>query len=609
MKNGLQADDLARFVRKVSKRWAVCLCFLLFAATSVALVWRYDPAFAAGINASLLWRNALPVALLALLVFSLSGRGLFTVMVVGGFTWLVFAVNAIKELNMNEPLLPGDLVLRHQLLHNLDFFAHYTGHRFVVLLKLLLLLVIAIGVWRLERHWWRPSWAVRAGCLLLALSSLVTLYRGDTFWHRVYADEALPGFQLWDPVASVHKVGLMAGLVRMSQESKVAIPKPDRTLVKQFAKDHSAELAKRSARVAPLNLPDIVVVQSEAFFDPGVLKGIDMGEFAPNFERLSATGISGSLATPAYGGGTIRTEFETLTGYPMLAFPSIVYPYYGLAAEWMPSVPHRLDSLGYSSTLFHPFRSGFWNRTQVMPLLGFQRSYYEKDFKGAERAGFYISDHALFDFVLDHLDDGGSGPKYSMIITMENHGPWMHDAGSLADVLKGKSLPPGMSADAKEEMTYYLSHLVNGDQALGDFAKRLLARPRWTVLLFYGDHLPALPHAFSEVAFDDGEASTAQHTRYMLISNRPLQPQTLNLNAYDLPGLLFDTVGLPEDGYLAMSSVIRQAWQRDHFDNGPSYGQVSFNAARLEVSCRRRITLNGKCKRRLIPAAQVANAN
>jgi hypothetical protein len=189
-----------------------------------------------------------------------------------------------------------------------------------------------------------------------------------------------------------------------------------------------------------------------------------------------------------------------------------------------------------------------------------------------------------------------------MVITMENHGPWMHDVGALAEVLSGRPLPAGMSTEGKEEMTYYLSHLVNGDQALDDFAKRLLARPRWTVLLFYGDHLPALPHAFAEVGFDDGAPSTTQHTRYMLLSNRPLQPQTLNLNAYDLPGLLFDTVGLPEDGYLAMSSVVRQAWEQDHFDNGPAYGQISFNAARLEVSCRHRITLTGKCKRRLVPA-------
>jgi phosphoglycerol transferase MdoB-like AlkP superfamily enzyme len=591
-------------MRKTGPQWIACLYFIIFAAASSMLVWYCDPAFGRVPELGLLWRNALPVVLLALLVFGLTARAIFTTLLVIAFTWLVFAVNRVKELNMNEPLLPGDIVLRHQLLHNLDFFAHYTGHLLPALLTLVLLLTVVVALWRLERRWWRPIWPIRVASVLVALVALFTLYRGDGFWQQAYADEALPGFQLWDPVASVHSVGLMAGLVRMSQESKVAIPSPDRALVKRFAAAHSAELETRRARAVPASLPDIVVVQSEAFFDPGVLKGIDMGEFAPNFERLAANGISGSLDTPAYGGGTIRTEFESLTGYPVMAFPSIVYPYYGLAAEWMPSVPHRLEAFGYTSTLFHPFRSGFWNRTQVMPLLGFQHSHYGKDFKGAERAGLYISDRALFNFVLDHLDDGGDGPKYSMVITMENHGPWAHDAGELAQVLDGKSLPAGLSGEGKKEMTYYLSHLVNGDKALGDFAERLLKRPRWTVLLFYGDHLPALPQAFSEVAFDDGAPATAQHTRYMLLSNRPLQAQTMNLHSYDLPGLLFDTVGLPEDGYLAMSAVVRQAWQQDNFANEPAYGQVSFNAARLEVGCRHRITVTGKCRRRMASATE-----
>jgi hypothetical protein len=145
-------------------------------------------------------------------------------------------------------------------------------------------------------------------------------------------------------------------------------------------------------------------------------------------------------------------------------------------------------------------------------------------------------------------------------------------------------------------MTYYLSHLVNGDAALGDFASKLMARPRWTVLLFYGDHLPSLDDAYLQIGFDDGKNYAYQHTRYMLISNRPFKPEQLNLMAYDLPGLLFDALKLPEDGYLAFNGAIRDAAMKDKADQEPHYGQVSFNAALMEVRCEKKLDAEGKCR-------------
>lgn len=588
---------------RTARAAGIAVAIILIALTSVASVWWLDPALHGAFDLGLLWRNALPVFLFFLLIYALSGRALLTWVVGGTFVWIVFNVNSIKERNLNAPLLPGDLVLWHQVLHNIGFFANYTGHRLVLVLIVLVFTALLWATWRLERRWWHPHWMGRLVCAVLVPATIVTLYRGDTIWRAAYADAKLPGFAVWDPMASVANTGVMAGLVRTAQEAQTAIPKADQALVSGFAARHTDEIKARMARPPPAELPDIVVVQSEAFFDPGVIKGVDFGSFVPNFERLAATGITGSLATPTYGGGTIRTEFETLTGYPIQAFPAILYPYYGMASEWMPSVPRRLAAFGYSATLFHPFRSSFWNRRQVMSELGFQHSYYLKSFAGVERTGAYVSDHALFDFVLARLDDTRREAKFVLVITMENHGPWDADAGALASVLDGHPLPKGLSVVGTEEMTYYLSHLVNGDQALGDFAKRLLARPRWTVLLFYGDHLPALPAAFADLSFDDHGAAVQERTRYMLVSNRPLVPRKLDLNSHELPALMFDTIGLPEDGYLAVDSVVQQIRSKDHGQHEADYLAVQFNAAQLEVGCRRKLNAEGRCDEGLLPSS------
>lgn len=581
----------------VGRSAVVASAMLAMALEGLLLVWWLDSALATAFEPALLWRNALPVFLLLLLIYGLSGRVFLSLLFGGGITYVLFKVNAIKELNLDEPLMPGDLALWHQVLHNMGFFAHYTGHRlWLLLLAMLVFAGVLWVVWQLEKRQQRLGWMSRIACGSLSLLVLMGLFNGDGPMRRAYSDVAMPGFALWDPAQSVRNVGLLAGLVRMSQEMRTALPIANEVLVRNFAKRHVTDIRARMMRSPPAELPDIVVVQSEAFFDPGVLKGIDFGEFTPNFKRLAATGITGSLNTPAYGGGTIRTEFETLTGYPILAFPSVTYPYYGLAKAWMPSIPHRLRAFGYSTALFHPFRGSFWNRRQIMPELGFQHTYYLSSFAGAERSGEYVSDHALFDYVLAHLDDVGKGPHYAMVITMENHGPWDSDPGVLANVLDKRSLPKGLSPEGAMEMTYYLSHLVNGDAALGEFAKRLLARPRRTVLVFYGDHLPSLSHAFTDLHFDNDGTATDQHTRYMLISNRATPPHSLNISSYELPSLLFDTIGLPEDGFLAFESIIRPHWKNPSasaYDNKSV--QVEVNGAQLEVACRRILDATGYC--------------
>ena len=582
---------------------------LLLSWFAVPLVLALDPMLFATLGTGLIWRNALPAALILLVIYGICGRLLFSMALSSLLAWLVYKANAIKELNMNTPLQPGDVLLGKQVLHNMGFFAHYTGHRFVLLLLVLILFAaVMVMLWRFERVGARAHSLLRIALTVVPVGMLYSMGVGSP-WQAVYSQRAMPSFQKWSPISSARQVGFLAAFVRMCQDTQFSIPNADKTSVMQFARTHAAPIRQRMTRTPPVLLPDIVVVQSEAFFDPGVLKQVDYGQYAPNFERLAATGITGSLTTPTYGGGTIRTEFETLTGYPMTAFPSIAYPYFGLAAKWMPTVPHRLQALGYTTTLFHPFHGDFWNRQAVMPGLGFQNSYYTEAFGDSGREGAYTSDATLFNFVIKKLEKPDASPRYSMVITMENHGPWNRDPGALVSLLKEKALPQGLSAQGRQEMTYYLSHLADGDAALSDFAAKLLQRERWTILVFYGDHLPALVNAYNDIGFDDGNRPDEEHTRYMLLSNRPLAPTESRqqaLHAYDLPSLLFDTIGLPEDGYLALASVIRaeRSGSNDalqQLTKDTSVDPLQRNAALLEVHCRRKLDASGECTKMSAP--------
>lgn len=590
-------DTIALRGRQWRHAWRFGASLLVLAMVSLALALHFDPAVRLG--SGLVWRNALPLLLCAWLVYALCGRLFLSMLVSTALIALLYKVNGIKLRNLNMPLAPDDAMLGHQVAGNIGFFAHYTGyHAISLVLVPIILIACGVLVWRWEKHRFRPNWIARAGLLLVSLVALYTLLQGYQPWRQLYATHAMASYGPWNPSNNARTKGFIATFVRMCQDRQRSVPPPNKALVTSFVSHHEDAIRQREGRPTPQDLPDIVVVQSEAFFDPGVLKHVDFGQYTSHFEQVAASGITGSLTTPTYGGGTIRTEFETITGYPMMAFPAVEYPYFGLANRHMPTVPRRLQAFGYTTTLFHPYEADFWNRSATMPALGFQRSYYEDAFKGAPRAGLFVSDHSLYEAVLNHLNTAATGPSYIMAITMENHGPWNRDAGDLTKLLKTNPLPAGLSPAGTYEMTYYVSHLLNGDQALAEFAQTLMARKRWTLLLFYGDHLPELSAAYGDLGFDNNQEAPSQHTRYMLLSNRPFDPdqrRQLDLAAYDLPGLVFDIAKLPEDGYLALASTIRATAARDAVPNADAYRDVQFNAARLEVRCGHKLDDAGRC--------------
>lgn len=585
--------------RRPTRRLVVTITFMLaMAFASALLAWWLDPALSDPVDPGLVWRNALPWFLIMVLLHGLSGRPVLALTLGSALTVLIYQVNGLKQFNLDTPLLPSDLILWQQLLHNAGFFAAYTGHnlRWVLAALVVLAALMFVAFW-LDARLSRPRGAPRIALTALALVALVTMYRGDGPWHSAYGRTSLPDMKLWDAMRTVQKVGFAAFFVRALHEAHASTPPTGVSpLVVGFAQQHAHALQARQQRPLPAELPDIVIVQSEAFFDPGLVNGLDADAYMPNFKALAATGIAGRMGVRAYGGGTIRTEFEVLTGYPMSAFPAVAYPYYGLAAEWMPSVPRRLAAWGYTTAFLHPFRADFWNRKQVIPQLGFDEIQYEDAFATARRAGRFVSDQALFDHVLAYLDENQDTPQFVMAITMQNHGPWNADAGRLADNLKGHALPAGLSADGTRELTYYLAHLVSGDAALGDFARRLLARPRPTVLVFYGDHLPSLAHAFADLGFVDARPETRQPSDYMLLSNRPLTPRRLDIEAFQLPGLLFDVLDLPVDGYLAIEAVARESVEQGPVPEGLDVNRVPLDAAQMEVACGRALSSSGHCE-------------
>ncbi|MBA8882840.1 LTA synthase family protein [Dokdonella fugitiva] len=559
-----RATSRRRSPARIGLPLALAAYAVLALFAGAALVTWQDPAFAADgaawAAAGAILTNAIPTLVLALLLLALTRRPLLSLGLAMLPLYLLYYANAIKLELLDTPVLPADFMLLGHLGDGGALLARYLPPTAIACAVACVLVVAALLRW--ERPWQRlTGWArllVGAGVLGLGAS----LVAGVSPWSRVYAaaqDEWLE----WSPAASAEHGGLPATLLRYAWSTTFVLPEPDRELARRFMQDHAAA---PPAAPDPSTLPDIVVVQSESFFDPARLRGLEPAQVLPEFRRLAAVSRHGDLWVPAYGGGTIRTEFEVLTGIAMRYFPEVQYPYFRLTATAVPSLASVLAGHGYSTLAVHPHERDFWNRAVALDHLGFGAFDGEEAFGDAVRVGWYIGDDALVDHVLQRLDAARS-PAFVFAISMENHGPYEGFPNADPNDIAAQPVPPDASGPPAERLRGYLYHLARADRALGRLADALKQRPRRTLLLFYGDHLPALPKLYEGAGFDDGANGFSQPVPWLLFDSAHAGPVPAEETtaAFYLPALLLATAGIDDRYFDALESARRQDLPGPHW--------------------------------------------
>jgi phosphoglycerol transferase MdoB-like AlkP superfamily enzyme len=250
--------------------------------------------------------------------------------------------------------------------------------------------------------------------------------------------------------------------------------------------------------------PDLVVIQSESFFDiRRIYPELIREEILGNFDVLKSQAVShGRLNVAAWGANTVRTEFSFLSGMAGNELKVHQYnPYRKLVTNGFPTLASYVKSLGYRTICIHPYHRSFYGRDKALPLLGFEEFIGIEAFDEAKRDGAYVGDRALADYVIKLLGQESVAPLYVHVITMENHGPlhWesvdQHDA---AAVLKGP-IP-----DDCRDIVAYARHLNNADAMFDAIRRELMIHSRPSALCIYGDHVPIMPRVYTQLGEVDG---------------------------------------------------------------------------------------------------------
>jgi hypothetical protein len=405
--------------------------------------------------------------------FLILRRPVFAALAVLAGQFLVVQVNNAKYRALREPFLFSDFGIFSQTIKHPRLYLPFLGVGRALLVACAVMAAAAFG-WFLESpssdflRW--TSTAALAGTVLVAAGLLTT---------------SRPTL---DPVQDIARQGLFA------------------TMAQYWLREKTTQPARRTGlptiRRQQPDLPDVVVIQSESFFDARRLfAGVKQDILAEYDKACAGAATHGQLTVPAWGANTMRPEFAFLSGLNPESLDIHQFnPYRRIAGRPLRALPSVLGEAGYSTTCIHPHPARFFRRDRAFPNMGFNRFIDIRDFPHARKHGPYIGDEAVTDKLLTQLEES-TAPSFFFVITMENHGPLhLEEVSTREEQEFYQQSPPGECKD----LTVYLRHLRNADRQLGRLRRELAQRARPTILCFYGEHLPSMPNVYDALGMPDG---------------------------------------------------------------------------------------------------------
>lgn len=270
--------------------------------------------------------------------------------------------------------------------------------------------------------------------------------------------------------------------------------------------------------------PNVIFVQLESFFDVKDLKNVEFSQDPiPNFTKLKGDFPSGYLTVSSVGGGTANTEFEIMTGISLSHFSIGEYPYLTmLTTKPCESIMRNLSEYGYTSTAIHSYTGTFYKRNEVFKNLGFDRFISEEFMAVNERNILsWAKDSQITPYIKETLTST-EGPDFIYTITVQSHGKYLTEEPETPYTITSNI----DDEIIKPQMDYYANQINEVDTFIGDLVKTYENYPEPTVIVFFGDHLPALDIKNEELNNGD-----VYKTEYVIWSNFEIEAEDENLEA------------------------------------------------------------------------------
>ncbi|MBN2793909.1 MAG: LTA synthase family protein [Clostridia bacterium] len=236
--------------------------------------------------------------------------------------------------------------------------------------------------------------------------------------------------------------------------------------------------------------PNVIIIQSEAFWDPNKLNLTFSENPIKNFNALEKQSMHGYMYVPVFGGGTSNTEFEVLTGMSLKNYYSDWYMVFSDGIkEPSVSLASIFRNNGYYTIGTHPYLGWYYERDSVYKYFGFNEFKSIEFMEDATKQGLYVDDVYMTNEIIRNIENHEE-PVFNMAITMQNHAPFSD----------GRFAPNDLIVKTDEKFEHLTQTLINTyvntvyytDLQLKRLIEYLENSDEPTIILFYGDHLPLL---------------------------------------------------------------------------------------------------------------------
>ncbi len=367
----------------------------------------------------------------------------------------------------------------------------------------------------------------------------------------------------WNPSIQSRANGYLLSFMADATKGKVQKPKGyDPEQLEQLAETTTVQTSAQETQ------PNIIVIMNESFSDLSVLKEIRTDqEYLPYFHSLTEDTIYGNLYVSPYGGNTVYSEYEFLTGNSMTSLPVGVVPYTNyIHGDKLPSLAWTLkeQEVPYQTVAIHPYDKAGYNRVVVYKSFGFDDFITVDDFGECEIDRKYISDQDDYEKLIDvfeHKEDGQ--PMFIFNVTMQNHSGYGERVYNMKEKVRALDYKGGTDLDE------YLSCIKESDTALEYLINYFEKVDEPTIILMFGDHQPRLSDRFYDMVYGkDSDELTEEEQR-----KKHIVPFVMWSNYQDLGGqyveaistnylatLLLDQTGVEQTKYQQFLKELHQEY-------------------------------------------------
>lgn len=278
----------------------------------------------------------------------------------------------------------------------------------------------------------------------------------------------------------------------LRNDSLIAVNAGDVEEGREFLTTRGAALSDASE--SPVR-PNVIVIMNESWWNTDWLDPeriwFSQDPMEP-FGKLEKQCSRGYLTTNVYGGGTVSSETEFLTGLNTKYYVTTSGVYKETMGRKLPSVADYFNALDYETTAIHPYYGAFYGRDQVYPLMGFDHIIFEEDMQYKDIYTRYISDDSLASQIIAQYESGEAQSQFIWAVSIANHSLHLEYSEEIVedyDYPIAVTLKEKLGNKEQLRLTNYVNGIYLANQAYVRLAEYFSESDEPVILVMYGDHI------------------------------------------------------------------------------------------------------------------------